>query len=200
MDTGSMHNFISDKWIKLLGLKTQFVKDFLVMVSSDKKLLITRKCEQITWKFNHCAFTTDFLILPSNNFGIILGMQWFRTLGEICWNYATLTMRFQHQAQEVTLQGENPCAEVHKLTGKLKLVQGNCMLFGLYDSILLSVTNTLEQEALTVEQQHELTTILQQFQHLFVEPTHLPPKRKCDHKINLINDTPVCSIYWQQDL
>ena len=26
-----------------------------------------------------------------------------------------------------------------------------------------------------------------------MEPTHFPPKRKCDHKINLINDTPVCS-------
>ena len=83
MDTRSTHNFISDKWVKLLGLKTQFVKDFSVTVASDKKLLITRKCEQITWKFNDCVFTTD-LILPSNNFGIILGMQWFRTLGEIC--------------------------------------------------------------------------------------------------------------------
>ena len=76
----------------MLGLKTQFVKEFLVMVASNKKLLITRKCEQITWKFNDCAFTADFFILPSNNFGIILGMQWFRTLGEICWNCATLTV------------------------------------------------------------------------------------------------------------
>ena len=37
MDTGSTHNFISDKWVKLLGLKTQFVKDFPVTVASDKK-------------------------------------------------------------------------------------------------------------------------------------------------------------------
>jgi len=80
MDTGSTHNFISDKWVKLFGLKTQFVKDFPVTIALDKKLLITRKCEQITWKFNDCAFTIDFLILPSNNFGIILGMQWFRHL------------------------------------------------------------------------------------------------------------------------
>ena len=73
-------------------------------------------------------------------------------------------MRFQHQGQKVTLQGEKPCAEVHELTGKLKLVQGNCMLFVLHGSVLLSVTNTVEQEALTTKQKHELTTILQQFQ------------------------------------
>jgi len=48
MDTVSTHNFISCKWIKLLGLKIQLIKDFSVMVSSDKKLLmITWKCEQI---------------------------------------------------------------------------------------------------------------------------------------------------------
>ena len=87
-----------------------------------------------------------------------------QALDEICWNCATLTMRFQHQGQKVTLQGEKPCAEVHELIGKLKLVQGNYVLFALHGSVLLSVTNTGEQEALIVEQQHELTTILQQFQ------------------------------------
>ena len=39
MDTGSTHNFISDKWVKLLRLKTQFVKDFLVTVALDKKIV-----------------------------------------------------------------------------------------------------------------------------------------------------------------
>ena len=82
-----------------------------------------------------------------------------QALDEICWNCATLTMRFQHQGQKVTLQGEKPCAEVHELTGKLKLVQGNCVLFALHGSILLSVTNTVEYEALTTKQ-HELTKIL----------------------------------------
>nr|KYP44278.1 Transposon Ty3-G Gag-Pol polyprotein [Cajanus cajan] len=89
-------------------------------------------------------------------------MQWFKTLGEIYWNCATLTMRFNHQGQEVTLQA------------------------------LLNVADTGDQETLTTEQQQELTTLLQQFQQLFVEPTKLPPRRKSDHKIILINDTPVC--------
>jgi len=65
-------------------------------------------------------------------------------------------MRFQHHGQELTLQGEKPCAEVHELTEKLKLVQGNCMLFVLHGLVLLSVTNIVEQEALTIEQLHEL--------------------------------------------
>jgi len=35
MDTGSTHNFISEKWMKSLGLKTVFINDFLVIVASD---------------------------------------------------------------------------------------------------------------------------------------------------------------------
>nr|KYP66539.1 Retrovirus-related Pol polyprotein from transposon 297 family [Cajanus cajan] len=187
MDTGSTHNFISDKWVKVLGLKTQFVKDFPVTVASDKKLLITRKCEQTTWRFSDHTFTADFLVLPSKTFGIILGMQWFKTLGEIYWNCATLTMRFNHQGQEVTLQGEQPSAEVQELTGKLKMVQSSCMFLALHGSALLNVADTGDQETLTTEQQQELTTLLQQFQQLFVEPTKLPPRRKSYYRRFILN-------------
>ena len=42
MDTGSTHNFISAKWVKSLGLKSQSIKFFLVMVASNKQMVITR--------------------------------------------------------------------------------------------------------------------------------------------------------------
>ena len=103
MDIGSTHNFISANWVKTLGLKSQNIQGFLVTVTSDKQLVITKKCSQVQWKFNDLVFVADFLVLSSSTFGVILGMQWFRTLGEISWNCAQLTMKFEHQGKIVCL-------------------------------------------------------------------------------------------------
>ena len=83
MDTGNTHNFFSAKWVKSLGLKSQSIKIFPVMIASDKQMVITRSCTQVKWWFGDHICQADFLVLPSNIFGVILGMQWFKTLGDI---------------------------------------------------------------------------------------------------------------------
>ena len=98
MDTGSTHNFASDRWMKKLGLTTQCIKEFPVVVASDKPVIIDKKCEQLNWKFKDHEFVGDFLVLPGSHFGVILGTQWLKTLGEIRWNCKSLTMKFElHQ-------------------------------------------------------------------------------------------------------
>ena len=52
---------------------------------------------------------------------VILGMQWFKTLCDINWNCAQLTMQFQHQGKLVSLQGEQISENIMELEGKLKL-------------------------------------------------------------------------------
>ena len=121
MDTGSTHNFISAKWVKSLGLKSQSIKNFPVMIASNKQMVITRSCTQVEWRFGDHIFQADFLVLPSSIFGVILGMQWFKTLGDINWNCAQLTMQFQHQGKLVYLQGEQISENIMELEGKLKL-------------------------------------------------------------------------------
>ena len=88
MDIGSTHNFISAKWVKSLRLKSQSIKNFLVMVASNRQMVITRSYTQVEWRFYDHIFQADFLVLPSNIFGVILGMQWFKTLGDNNWNCA----------------------------------------------------------------------------------------------------------------
>ena len=74
MDTGNTHNFFSAKWVKSLGLKSQSIKNFPVMIASDKQMVITRSCTQVEWRFGDQIFQADFLVLPSSIFGVILGM------------------------------------------------------------------------------------------------------------------------------
>lgn len=50
-------------------------------VAFDKELLITKSCPLVDGRFNDLVFKADFLMLPSNTFGAILGVQWFKTVG-----------------------------------------------------------------------------------------------------------------------
>jgi hypothetical protein len=74
MDTESTHNFMSEKWVKHLGLKTQFIKQFPVVVANEKSIVIDRKCEALQWSFQQHYLKDDFLVLPGLAYGVILGM------------------------------------------------------------------------------------------------------------------------------
>ena len=97
--------------MKKLGLTTQCIKEFPVVVASDKPVIIDKKCEQLSWKFKDHEFVGDFLVLPGSHFGVILGMQWLKTLGEIRWNCKSLTMEFEHAGKTVKLVGEQQCRQ-----------------------------------------------------------------------------------------
>jgi len=53
------------------------------MVAFDKELVITRSCPLVEWKFYDHVFEAHFIVLLGSTFGVILGMQWFKTFGEI---------------------------------------------------------------------------------------------------------------------
>ena len=82
-----------------------------MVVASDKPVIIDKKCEQLNWKFKDHEFVGDFLVLPGSHFGVILGMQWLKTLGEIRWNCKSLTMEFEHAGKTVKLVGEQQCRQ-----------------------------------------------------------------------------------------
>lgn len=40
-------------------------------------------------------FKRDFLMLPLDNFDMVLGIQWLTELGDIIWNFKQLQMKFE---------------------------------------------------------------------------------------------------------
>ena len=192
MDTGSTHNFASDRWMKKLGLTTQCIKEFPVVVASDKPVIIDKKCEQLRWKFKDHEFVGDFLVLPGSHFGVILGTQWLKTLGEIRWNCKSLTMKFEHARKTVKLVGEQQGRQHQGATIVMNCILPKAMLLSI--SVLETQQETSHLETtLTEQQQQDLTEILLQFEDLFRIPTQLPPHRKYDHQIHLTNNTPLSS-------
>lgn len=41
--------------------------------------------------------TTNFYLLTLKDYDVVLGADWLRTIGPILWDFAKLTMEFQHE-------------------------------------------------------------------------------------------------------
>ena len=66
------------------------------------------------------------------------------------------------------------------------------MLLAIRGPYCYSDSSAADFQCLTQNQQSELDALLATYQQLFKEPTTLPPKRRYDHKISLLNDKPFC--------
>jgi len=62
MDTSSTHNFISEKWMKSLSLKTVFINDFSIIVASDRQIRITKQCIGVEWQFHNHTFQAERIL------------------------------------------------------------------------------------------------------------------------------------------
>lgn len=56
------------------------------------------------------------MVLLIKRCDLVLGVQWLLSLGPIVWNFASLTMQFEHLQQTCTLQGIVPGA-LHMYSG-----------------------------------------------------------------------------------
>lgn len=102
-------------------------------------------------------------------------------------------MRFTHNKKRITIQGvQNKAPKckrvtVSKLKGLLKRDKVEQMLLvQTPDADMLVAVADDEAATIPVESSPEIQAILQEYAHLFKEPTDLPPARSQDHTIPLI--------------
>lgn len=50
-------------------------------------------------------FAANLLLLPLSDSDVVLGIQWFSTLGSILWDFNNLTMEFKVEGRKVKLRG-----------------------------------------------------------------------------------------------
>ena len=101
----------------------------------------------------------DLFVLPLTGFDVVLGVNWFRTLGPILWDFAVMRMCFFQQGTLIELQGMT--------------------------SISYKKQSDLHSLLLSPDSEIQLQKLLAEFASLFSAPTGLPPSRACDHRIPL---------------
>ncbi|KAJ7949633.1 Ty3/gypsy retrotransposon protein [Quillaja saponaria] len=193
IDSGSIHNFIDVQLAKRLRLKLQQVPTRQVMVANGSKLLISVMCKQLQWTMSEGAFQADFLVMPLGSYCVVLGVQWLSTLGDIRWNFGSLTMEFKWKKQLMKLQGQSKLSVT--MTGGEKAdmnvsTKYPCMLiqiipWNLFQNNSSAVTEVFSVKLVATENKKELELLLEELRDVFEIPTALPPIRTFDHKIIL---------------
>ncbi|RVX02376.1 Retrovirus-related Pol polyprotein from transposon 297 [Vitis vinifera] len=83
IDSGSTHNFISDRVAETLCLPVKPTTPFTVRVANGERLSCKGKYEKLTVNLQGNEFHLDFFSVPLNGLDMVLGIQWLETLGSV---------------------------------------------------------------------------------------------------------------------
>lgn len=64
------------------------------------------KCVEVRLELPRYSTISEFFVLQLEEFDVVLGIQWLKTMGSIIWNFETLQMSFTHNEKKVELQGQ----------------------------------------------------------------------------------------------
>ncbi|XP_031268741.1 uncharacterized protein LOC116127234 [Pistacia vera] len=159
VDSGASHNFISQDLVERLGLTVEKGKRFGVMVGNG----VTIKGEEL------------------GGADVILAITWLSSLGDVCANWKKLTMKSELEGVGVSLQGDS------------SLVKSGVSLKSMLQSInstgggFLVECCSIEEKPIHLDEEisPQVQAVLDEYRHLFDQPSKLPPHHPHDHAINL---------------
>ncbi|KAJ0053781.1 hypothetical protein Pint_00560 [Pistacia integerrima] len=99
IDSGSTHNFISDRVAEMLHLPMKPTESFTVRIANGERLSFKGKYEKLLVDLQGNEFQLDFFSLPLTGLDMVLGIQWLETLGSVVCDWKKLTMDFIWEQQ-----------------------------------------------------------------------------------------------------
>ena len=203
IDSGSTHNFLDVEVAKKVGCMLTSINPMRVDVADGNSLSCISACKGLNWTLQGTKFQTDVLLLPLGNCDMVLGVQWLETLGEIKWDFKQLRMEFVIEGKKHVLRGSFAKAKLKTISsrGVQKLIsQGSeCSMVQLCSLQLRGAPDlhcfSNGIKVIKEDSIHEaVQELLEQYEHLFKEPTGLPPHRTHDHKIPLKEGTSAVNV------
>lgn len=190
VDSGSTSNFIDLHFAKRIGLQLAPLHAVSVSVADGFSFPIQCMCKQLTWSMQGVTFCSDFYVIPIGGYGMVLGIQWLATLGDIKCNFSKLCMEFVYGGEMVHLQGATGMSaskpKSQQLFAAWKEEQAYVMQSLDSCSKLWSIVlDDALSKSLSPPQLCELQKLLNSYEDEFATPTILPPKRVLDHGITL---------------
>lgn len=191
IDSGSTHNFLDSKLASKLQCFTKGVPVMKVRVANGKNLDCSQLCKDFQWLMQGVWFKTDVLLLPLDNYDMVLGVQWLQSLDDIVWNFKALTMQFKVDSKVIMLKGSNSndvsLCSVERLTNILE--KDNPMVqVQLYSMQLENGSFQHQSSVVGCQPNDDMKALLQEFKDVFQTPKTLPPDRSCNHRIQLIDE------------
>lgn len=101
LDSGSMHNFISEAMAHRMGLPLQHRQGLTAMVTNGERVSCLGIIHQAAFTIDGDVFFADPFVLPYAGYVVVLGTQWLTTLGPILYDFNARTMTFKQRGREV---------------------------------------------------------------------------------------------------
>lgn len=120
---------------------------------------------------------------------MVLGVEWLLALGDIVWNFSSLTMQFNVGGKSCVLQGIVPgslATGSKESNPRCFAVMGKSL--GPYTTVLSSPAQVTLGTLEDTTQGSQLQKLLMEFDDIFQMSKGLPPSRKQDHKIPLVDE------------
>ncbi|XP_061351088.1 uncharacterized protein LOC133296155 [Gastrolobium bilobum] len=192
IDGGSTHNFITHKMATYLGLVLQTLEPFIVQVGNGEGLQCRAYCKEVPLVMQSHSFSVELYALELKGADIVLGVQWLSTLGPILTDYSQLLMTFDHQGNNIQLQGHRPDNPILISSAKLNKL----MVTDAYTSCLMCFNrphsappNTPQTHDTEPHHIVDIQKLLSTYNDVFTIPNTLPPHRPYNHHINLLPNT-----------
>lgn len=192
LDSGSTHNFLDERAALKLGCKIEDSNCKSVAVAGGSKIPVRGIVKKFYWTFQGIQFASDIRVIRFDGCDMVLGVQWFRKLGDMNWNFDNYTTSFMVNNRKLVLRGIKPGSVKESKAKKL-----NKLFFEPVSISLISAAPDTAEDVNSLIKGHgaaatsdELQQLLKQFSNLFVDPSGLPPKRDLyDHHIPLVEGT-----------
>lgn len=197
VDSGSVGSFVSDKLAAQLQYPLQSCAPSHFVTADGSPMVCQQRIPNLQWASQKHTFVTNVGILPLQSFDMILGQDWLEECSPMWVHWQKKIMKFTYQGKRITLKGLTnevvKCSPIsaRKLKGLLRrkvVTHGVLMLHQVSKTQLNTELQSLQ--SVSVVDQYadhpEVQQLLSEYQHLFKEPTTLPPSRPFDHHIALI--------------
>jgi hypothetical protein len=180
---GATHNCIDASLVARRGLRTEEFEAFHVAVAYGYTMTCFDMIPDLEVKFGNYTLTDTFYVVDLSDMDVVLGVQWLYSLGEIGFNYQTLTMSFRDASgSRIVLRGMS--------TGVPRAVSAKRMEIIFHHGDVAYTTEcwiTTRKDSEGQEQYHpQIRELMGHYEPVFGPiPPGRPPDRGFEHMIEL---------------
>lgn len=185
VDSGSSHSFVSEAMADRLQGVQQARSALTVRVANGGVMRRDKELSDCQWHTQGVTFTTNLRVLPLGSYDIILGIDWLEQHSPMKVHWKEKTMSFHYAGERIHLQGARAdTTQCQQLSSKE--LDALLQRAGVARVVHLCAMGTEEIKATELLVPPAISDLLQEYIHLFAEPSGLPPRRAFDHTIPLL--------------
>jgi hypothetical protein len=159
-----------------------------VVAANGRNMFSNTSCVNRLYTIQGHSFASDLRLLEIQGYDIILGADWIFTHSPVGLNLKTREFSITKDGKDFITFADESKADQHLIINPPKMCK-------LLKNKVVSAVLVLNCEKLDKHTDPQPTvppqilSLLKEYEDIFQEPKHLPPKRSVDHAITLINES-----------